>query len=95
MIGYMTVGTQNLEKAKKYWSELLGETGAKVFSENERIVCIGKGPDQIFFAVCKPFDGSPSAATLFAPCRRRCRAHAWRSAVPYFAPMRCNYGRSE
>lgn len=62
MIGYITVGTQNLEKAKKYWSELLDETGANVFSENERIFCIGTGPDQIFFAVCKPFDGSPSAA---------------------------------
>ena len=61
MIGYVTIGTSDLEKATDYWSKLLEPLGASVMGDMGRIVFIGKGMDQPFIAVCTPYDeGDPS-----------------------------------
>ncbi len=61
MIGYVTIGTSDLEKAKEYWSKLLEPLGAALMGDMGRIAFIGKGMDQPFIAVCTPYDeGDPS-----------------------------------
>jgi hypothetical protein len=42
MIGYVTIGVSDMEKAKKYYTDLLGDMGAKVLLDLGRIAFIGK-----------------------------------------------------
>jgi predicted lactoylglutathione lyase len=56
------VGTNDLEKAKSFYTELLGVLGAKPMPAGERSVAFGVSPDQPMLAVTKPFDGK--AATF-------------------------------
>ena len=55
MISYVTLGTNDLDRAAKYYDELLAELGAKRMMENERIILWGTGGAPML-AVCKPFD---------------------------------------
>ena len=57
MIGYTCVGTNDLDKAVHFYSELLGLLGAKPFFKTDRGVGWGVAPDQPMFSVLKPFDG--------------------------------------
>jgi len=56
MIGYVTIGTSDLSRAKAFWSELLEPLGAKLLMDLGRIAFIGAGPDQPMLAVCTPYD---------------------------------------
>jgi len=62
MIGYITVGTNDMGKAAPYYDELLAELGAGRFLEDDRFVAWAVAPDQPAFSVTKPFDGN--AATV-------------------------------
>ncbi|MCZ6888395.1 MAG: VOC family protein [Gammaproteobacteria bacterium] len=53
-IGYVTLGTNDLDKAGAFYDQLLGEVGAKRVMTNERMVMWGTGRDQPMLAVCKP-----------------------------------------
>ncbi|MFT7243293.1 MAG: putative lactoylglutathione lyase [Candidatus Azotimanducaceae bacterium] len=55
MIGYITLGTNNLERAGKFYDELLAEIGAKRAMTDERMLgwSTGEGP---LFSVITPFD---------------------------------------
>ena len=55
MIGYVTIGTTDMEKAKAFWSELLEPLGAGLLMDLGRIAMIGS-PGQPMLAVCTPFD---------------------------------------
>jgi len=57
MIGYTSVGTNDLEKAILFYGELLSLLGAKPFFKSERGVGWGVSPDKPMFSVLKPFDG--------------------------------------
>lgn len=59
MIGYVTLGTNNLERAVAFYDELLGTIGAGRFLETEQFVAWSKGPDQAGISITKPFDGQP------------------------------------
>lgn len=61
MIAYTTVGTNDLDRAAKFYDALLGEVGAKRMMENERIILWATAPGSPMFAVCKPFDGSSAS----------------------------------
>jgi len=55
MIGYVTIGTSDLEKAKAFWSSLLEPLGASVLMDLGRLAFIGQGMDQPpMLAVCTP-----------------------------------------
>ncbi|MBB3996002.1 putative lactoylglutathione lyase [Sulfitobacter undariae] len=54
MIGYSTIGVKDIEKAKKFYTELFD---AKVQVDIGRLAMIGKAMDAPMIAVCKPFDG--------------------------------------
>lgn len=60
MIGYVTLGTNNLERAAAFYDALLGELGAKRFMEMERFVAWAVSPDKPSLGVIKPFDGKPA-----------------------------------
>lgn len=61
MIGYITLGTNNLERAASFYDALLTEFGAqRVMEEAERYIVWGTGPEQTTLAAIKPFDGNPA-----------------------------------
>ena len=57
MIGYVTLGTNDLERAEKFYDALLAEVGGKRIMTNERMRFYGSGPGQPMIAICKPHDG--------------------------------------
>jgi predicted lactoylglutathione lyase len=62
MIGYLTLGTNDLARATAFYDALLAEVGAKRFMESERSVAWMVSPGTPGLSVCKPFDGSPATA---------------------------------
>ena len=62
MIGYVTIGTKNLEKACAFYDELLGTVGAKQLMGMDRIKFYGTGPGTPMLAVCTPYDGKTQSA---------------------------------
>ena len=56
MIGYVTIGTSDMEKAKAFWTELLSDLGASVLMDIGRIAFIGTGMDAPMLAVCTPYN---------------------------------------
>jgi len=62
MIGYTTVGTNDIEKATAFYDELFTGLGAERFMQEESFVAWAVTPDQPAFSVTLPFDGN--AATV-------------------------------
>lgn len=62
MIGYVTLGTNNIERAAKFYDALLGEMGAKRTMDFGTFIVWGNSPTGAMLAVTKPFDGK--AATV-------------------------------
>jgi predicted lactoylglutathione lyase len=62
MIGYVTLGTNDLERAARFYDELLGELGARRFLETETFIAWSVAPGAPAVSVTKPFDGN--AATV-------------------------------
>ncbi|NQV69058.1 MAG: VOC family protein [Pseudohongiella sp.] len=61
MIGYVTVGSNDLEKAAKFYDELFEGIGAKRFMEMESFIAWATDPAAPGFSITKPFDGSPAS----------------------------------
>ena len=57
MISYITLGTNDMDRAAKFYDALLAEVGAKRLMENERLIIWGT-PGSTSLAVIKPFDGN-------------------------------------
>jgi catechol 2,3-dioxygenase-like lactoylglutathione lyase family enzyme len=62
MIGYATLGTNDLARATRFYDALLGELGAKRMMETERFVIWFVAPDRPALGLFKAFDGK--AATV-------------------------------
>ncbi len=62
MIGYVTLGTDNLERSAAFYDRLLAEFDAKRVMEMERTIIWGNDPKKPMLAVCRPFDGKPATA---------------------------------
>lgn len=60
MIGYVTLGTNDLAKAATFYDTLLAEIGATRQMENERFVLWSAAPGAPGLSVIKPFDGKPA-----------------------------------
>ena len=56
MIGYVTLGTNDLDRGAAFYEALLAEVGAKKFSTTERLVVYGVQPDAPMLMLCTPFD---------------------------------------
>lgn len=61
MIGYTTVGTNDLEKAVAFYDELLALVGASRFMEEGSFVAWAVAPDKPAFSVTKPADGNAAS----------------------------------
>lgn len=61
MIGYVTIGTSDMEKAKTFYGSLLESLGAKVLFDGGRIAFIGKSMADPCIAVCTPYDETKPA----------------------------------
>ena len=58
MIGYVTVGTNDLPRAVAFYDELFTLIGAGRFMEEEGFVAWAASADTPGFSVTKPFDGN-------------------------------------
>lgn len=61
MIGYVTIGTNDFEKAKEFYDELLAVMGGKRAFDNDHLQGYGGGGGGML-AVAKPHDGKPATA---------------------------------
>ena len=57
MIGYVTLGTNDMERAAKFYDALLGELGAKRFMDTEQFIAWTAEPSGPAISIAKPFDG--------------------------------------
>ena len=56
MIGYITLGTNNLEQAGAFYDELLASLGATRVMTDERMLGWAKSPQDPMFSVIEPYD---------------------------------------
>lgn len=61
MIGYVTLGTNDIDRAAKFYDELLAEIGAKRFMESDRFIAWSTSPGAPAVSVIKPADGKPAS----------------------------------
>jgi predicted lactoylglutathione lyase len=62
MIGYVTLGTNDLERATAFYDALLGDLGAGRFMETDTFIAWAVTPGEPALSVTKPHDGN--AATV-------------------------------
>ena len=60
MIGYITLGTNDLDRAAKFYDALLGEMGAKRAMESDNFIAWSDGEGATMLLVIKPADGNPA-----------------------------------
>ncbi len=60
MIGYVTLGTNDLAKAAAFYDALLQDIGAKRLWDTPRGVAWGHSEETPVLAVMTPFDGAPA-----------------------------------
>jgi predicted lactoylglutathione lyase len=58
MIGYITLGTNDMTKASAFYDALLGEIGAGRFMESDTFIAWSKGQGQPSLSVTLPHDGN-------------------------------------
>lgn len=60
MIGYVTLGTNNLERGAKFYDALLAEVGAKRLMEFPTGIAWGVSMTSPGLGLLKPYDGKPA-----------------------------------
>ena len=60
MIGYVTLGTIDLARARAFYDALLATIGATRFMQSDRFVAWAVSPTQPSLGVIKPYDGKPA-----------------------------------
>lgn len=59
MIGYVTLGTDDVARAAKFYDALLAVVGASRIMEGDNFIAWGTAPDQPAISVITPYDGKP------------------------------------
>lgn len=62
MIGYVTLGTNDIERAAAFYDALLAEIGAGRVMEGDSFIAWGTSPAAPALSVTKPFDGNAATA---------------------------------
>ncbi len=60
MIGYVTLGTNDLDGAGKFYDVLLAEVGAERMMETDTLIAWATKPGEPALSVTEPADGTPS-----------------------------------
>lgn len=61
MIGYVTLGTNDMDRAAKFYDALLAEIGAKRFMESDNFIAWTVDPTRPGIGVIKPHDGKAAS----------------------------------
>lgn len=61
MIGYVTLGTNDLKRSGAFYDALLGELGAKRAMEMPTFIAWATAPNTPMVSVIKPFDGKAAS----------------------------------
>ncbi|MEE2879686.1 MAG: VOC family protein [Pseudomonadota bacterium] len=61
MLAYVTLGSNNTEKALAFYDALMPELGAKRFFDNDRLYFYGSAPGQPMLAIGGTYDGEPAS----------------------------------
>ena len=62
MIGYATLGTNDMARSASFYDALLAEFGAKRAMQNDRFIAWAAQPNAPMVSIIKPFDGKPATA---------------------------------
>ena len=62
MLSHVTLGTNDLARAARFYDALLAEVGARRMMQTERFVVWFVAPDKPALGLFKPFDGQPATA---------------------------------
>ena len=60
MVGYVTIGTNDFERAAKFYDALLADLGGKRAMELESFIVWASAPGAGMLAIAKPFDKKPA-----------------------------------
>jgi len=60
MIGYVTLGTNNLDDAAKFYDKLFASIGAGRMMESDTFIAWTTGPGAPAVSLIRPFDGNPA-----------------------------------
>ena len=60
MLAYVTLGSNDTEKALAFYDALMPELGAKRFFDNDRLYFYGTAPGQPMLAIGGTYDGEPA-----------------------------------
>ena len=60
MIGYITLGTDDMAKAASFYDPLFETIGAGRFMEGDHFIAWARSPDTPAFSVITPYDGNPA-----------------------------------
>jgi len=71
MLGYTTIGTQDMDRAVAFYDALLAEIGAKQLLGMDRIKFYGTSTNESMLALCIPYDEKPHE-----------RGNGWMIAIP-------------
>lgn len=58
MIGYVTLGTNDIERGAAFYDQLLEVIGATRFMESETFIAWAVDPERPALSITKPFDGA-------------------------------------
>jgi len=61
MVGYVTLGTNDLAKGSAFYDALLSDFQAKRVMDDGRIILWAGKDGGAMMALCKPFDGAPAS----------------------------------
>ncbi len=59
MLGYTTIGVNDMARAEEFYGALLAEIGASQLFGQDRIKFYGTGMDGAMLAICIPYDEQP------------------------------------
>jgi catechol 2,3-dioxygenase-like lactoylglutathione lyase family enzyme len=60
MIGYVTLGTNRIDEAAKFYDDLFALFGAGRIMESDRFIAWGTGMTSPAVSIAKPYDGKPA-----------------------------------
>jgi predicted lactoylglutathione lyase len=81
MIGYMTLGTNDLQCAAKFYDAVCGELGARRMFDNDTFVAWGEPGGGAGLGLTKPFDGKPATVGNGVMAALACESPAQVDAV--------------
>lgn len=62
MIGYTTLGSNDIPRATAFYDALFAEMGGQRFMDfGANFICWASRPGQAAFCICKPFNGAPAS----------------------------------